>query len=395
MRRSAALFLCLCLMAALLCGCGNGIGQYQGPEEQDAADTAQAEPTATPDPGLGFAAYAPDTVVATYNGSPVTWTEYYYWLNYNVGYVDYLAMMGLFTFSDSWDGRDINEEYTDGQLVQQTAWDTLAQYRAVETLAAEQELTVDEAEVQAYFEQSADANGDGDGVCTQEEADAFEQYLAETDTDRAFYDDMTRRGLLSDALFTALYGADASGCSDELAAAYAQDQGIMAAKHILLLTKDMATDQALDEDVIAEKKQTADELYAQLAQVEDDPEALEELFDQLMQEHSEDTGLASNPDGYVFGEGVMVTAFEDTVKGLPEYGLSQPVQSDYGYHIILRLPVDPDTVVLDSAGQGLTARQGAAQADFTDRVLASAEAAEVVWEDGFDALDMAAIFGQR
>lgn len=399
MKRPAEFFLCLCAAALLLSGCGgSAIGQYEDPDAQAApaaTDAADETPEETPDTGLGLAAYDADTTVATFNGEPVSWREYYYWLSYNVEYVDYLALMGVLSFSDGWDGHDIDLELTNSELVQQTSWDTLAQYRAIDALAAEEDLSVDEDELQAYFEQSADSYGDGDGAMTEEEQAAFEEYLDGYGADRAFYDDMTRRGFLSDALFTAYYGQSAAEYPDELAVEYANDQGILAAKHILLLTMDMATGKALDEDTIAEKKQTADELYAQLAAVQDDPEALEELFDQLMQEHSEDTGLATNPDGYVFGEGVMVSTFEDTTKALEEYGLSEPVESDYGYHIILRLPVDPDSVATDSTGQSLTVRMSAAQADFTARIMAAAEAAEVVWEDGFDTLDMGAIFGPR
>ena len=380
MKRTAAFLLALCLTGAMLAGCGAG-------------NADSAEPTAEPEEALGFAAFAPDAVVASYNGRDVSWREYFYWLNYNVDYADYLAAMGAFTYTDGWDSSDINEQYTNGQLVQQAAWDALAQYRAVEDLAAQEDVTVDEAEVQAYYEQNVDT--DGDGECSEQEIADFEEYLAQVNADRAFYDDMTRRGMLSDALFETLYGANAADYPDDYAVEYANDQGIMAAKHILLLTMDMASGEALDEDVIAEKEQTAGELYEQLAAVEDDPEALEALFDQLMQEHSEDTGLATAPDGYVFTEGVMVTAFEDAVMSLEEYGLSEPVLSDYGYHIILRIPVDPDGVVMDPTGQGLTVRLNAAQADFSGRITAAVDAAEVVWEDGFQDLDMAAIFGER
>ena len=405
MKRPTAFLLCLCLAAALLSGCGgSAIGHYQGPEETAAAPEATEAPAAdadaapegedaAPETGLGFAAYAPDAVVARYNGSPVSWMEYFYWLDYNVGYLDYLAAMGALTYSDGWDGHDASSQYTDGEAVQQIAWTSLAEYRAAEELAAAEGVTVDEEAVRAYYEQSADS--DGDGACSEEEAADFEAYLAGMNTDRAFFDDMTRRGMLSDALFEALYGADAADYPDDYAVEFADDQGIMAAKHILLLTTDMATGEALDEDVIAEKEQTAQDLYDQLAAVQDDPEALEALFDQLMEEHSEDTGLAANPDGYVFTEGVMVTAFEDAVRALEEYGLSEPVLSDYGYHIILRIPVDPDGTVMDPTGQGLTVRRSAAQADFSGRITAAMDAAQVEWEDGFQDLDMTAIFGER
>lgn len=61
-----------------------------------------------------------------------------------------------------------------------------------------------------------------------------------------------------------------------------------------------------------------------------------EDFDAMMTEYSEDPGSESNPDGYVFTDGEMVSEFENTVKGL-EVGKYEVCKSDYGYHVILRL----------------------------------------------------------
>lgn len=117
---------------------------------------------------------------------------------------------------------------------------------------------------------------------------------------------------------------------------YIEANSIYRAKHILLLTKDMTTNQPLDEAVIAEKKATADDLLAQLRA----SSAPLELFDQLMNEYSEDTGLATNPDGYTTQPGAMVSEFEDTALALEVGEISDVVESVYGYHIILRLAVN-------------------------------------------------------
>lgn len=78
---------------------------------------------------------------------------------------------------------------------------------------------------------------------------------------------------------------------------YAEDNDILVAKHILLLTKDMTTQEALSEEEIAEKKQGQERWLAELQAITDSAQ-LEEKFDELMQANSEDSGLESNPDGY-------------------------------------------------------------------------------------------------
>lgn len=64
-----------------------------------------------------------------------------------------------------------------------------------------------------------------------------------------------------------------------------------------------------------------------------------EDFDALMKEYSKDPGSESNPDGYVFTEGEMVTEFYDCTAGLDENAIGM-CESTYGYHIIKRLPLE-------------------------------------------------------
>ena len=81
-----------------------------------------------------------------------------------------------------------------------------------------------------------------------------------------------------------------------------------------------------------------------------DPDKRVELFDQLMEQYNEDTGESSYPHGYCFTSGTMVTEFEDACKALEPYEVSGVVESQHGYHVILRMPIQGDDLVMSSAG---------------------------------------------
>lgn len=117
---------------------------------------------------------------------------------------------------------------------------------------------------------------------------------------------------------------------DELRQYFADNY--LSAKHILISTVDSTTGETLRTD--AEAKAEAQAILDRLNAGED--------FDTLMNEYSEDPGLTGNPDGYIFTEGEMVTSFYDAAKALGEGEVSGLVQSDYGYHIIKREPLDVD-----------------------------------------------------
>ena len=91
---------------------------------------------------------------------------------------------------------------------------------------------------------------------------------------------------------------------------YIVSKGAYRVKHILLKTVDDSR-QPLPEDQIAAKKTQAEDLLAQLQSAEDLPA----LFDQLMNEYSEDgrteDGALAAPDGYLATPGQMVAEFEE------------------------------------------------------------------------------------
>lgn len=111
-------------------------------------------------------------------------------------------------------------------------------------------------------------------------------------------------------------------------ARYEEDFGQFRSRHILISIDKEAPDQAV-EDANALAKATA--IRDQLRQ---DPDS-QTLWNELAAEKSQDPGSAQSGGelGWV-GKGQFVKPFEDAAKALAIGQISDPVKSDFGYHII-------------------------------------------------------------
>lgn len=408
MKKLITLLIGLCLLLSL-CACGGSeIVPYEDADtettetetaEDVSAETEDAaeEPAGIDLGGSGFNTYPAETVVGTVNGRDVTWMEYFYWLNYYTDYVQqFAAQYGVVL--DGWDANDLSSTETNAQVVLANAQRDTIQDQAILSEMESRGIELSETDqetLQSVLEQNADSvTGDGDGTATEDEISAFEAYLlAELNVDRAFFDEMNTISLLADEGFIDEYGMDGEKMADEDVLSYADANGMMSAKHILIATVDTSTMEALSDEEITEKTQRAEDLLAQL-QAETDPTAQAELFDELCAEYTEDTGFEYYPDGYVFVEGQMVSEFEDAVKAMEVGQLSELVESDYGYHIIMRIPVDPDAIIgTNSNGEESTLRFVAAYQTYLNEMQTWIDDAEVIWYEGFEEPDLAAIFG--
>ncbi len=102
------------------------------------------------------------------------------------------------------------------------------------------------------------------------------------------------------------------------------------AKHILFLTVDSQTREPKSTEEVNAAKLKAEEIYGMVTAGGD--------YDALMHEYSEDPGLSSAPDGYVFTTGEMVPEFEIATDSIG-FGDVTLCQSSLGFHIIKRLPI--------------------------------------------------------
>ena len=128
---------------------------------------------------------------------------------------------------------------------------------------------------------------------------------------------------------------------------YKDDAQAATVRHILLTTETSATD-ATDEEVAAVAEANAAQKAALEAIYEEwkAGDATEESFAALATAHTEDPGSSANGGLYEhFGEGTMVTAFNDwAFDPARKYGDTGIVETDYGYHLMYFVSADGDYV---------------------------------------------------
>lgn len=376
MKKKLTVLAAILTVIAILSGCGVSGPAATGEPEESVEPAATPEPEGSPDVyDLAYERYAPEEVVLTVNGEPVTWQEYYYWI-YTIAYQ--LQQMTEVDWSADLDG-----EYTYQGYAQQYAEMTLTQYSVIGQKAAELGLEISaeqQEEIDGIYAEDVEEYGGGD-------EEAFARYLEDLYIPRYMYDMMNSISVHYLNIFEHYFGEMGRELPDEDVYAYAEEAGYMRAKHILLSTVDDNGEAMSDE----EKEAVRVEAQGLLEQLRDlSGGALEEKFDELMFANSADPGLTYNPEGYYFVPGEMVQPFEEAVMASKEGELyPELVESSFGYHIILRLPLEPDAEI-DYTGS--TLRYVAAAALFNGMAQEWYDAAEVEYADGFTDLDFNELF---
>ena len=324
--------LCLALAA-----CQNGEADPSGSPDPSASP---ADPSASPSADIQvdltqtmfeFASGLKDGDTAlTVNGVDIPNELYLYWLAYDCYYRDsyYYQYGAAADFT--------NQEIVDYLLDDvQTA---VTYYAVLRQLCEENGISVtseQDADLQSQIDAYEDENGEG----------SFQTLLQSSGLSQDGFYYVNTNSYLFTSLADKLVGEPTDADLEQ----YVADNGIYAVKHILLKTTDKdVTDDADNvtmtaDEFNAQQKALAEDLLSQL-QASDDMEA---LFDQLMNEYSEDgrdsDGSLAAPNGYVAGPNDMIPEFEEASMALKPGELSDIVETSAGYHIILRLDADtPD-----------------------------------------------------
>lgn len=293
-------------------------------------------------------------VIMTLDGYEVTYSEYrYYYLNYVKQFATY--------FGTDFESNEEYAEQFDTYFEQALKMNGLVYNAAT---AAGISLTQEEFDelVADVYDETIEQFGEDALTILDESYSITPYYLMINETIYNLYQ----------KLYDATYGIGGEKYEQIKAETldYYNENGYMRAKHILLQFP--SNDDG--SDVTDEQKA---ELYTKMQEILEKAKS-GESFDELIATYNEDPGMETYTGGYYFTDGEMVEEFENATKALADNEISDIVESPYGYHIILRLPLEDESIVDSDKYSELAYTDF--DAYFTDKI----ENTDFVKLDGFD-----------
>ena len=344
MKKTLSILLALTMLLLTACG-GNGASTTE-PSDTNVNTPGVVTPAVIDSIYTDITGIPGEKTLVTVDGNEIPAALYFYWTVTNAQNLMYQIQMyamyyGMYTDAFGEDGLlDWNYEISTGvtlaDYLKDQTQNSVRYYAAVENMASKCGIVLTEEDRAAM---AADA------------AEIAEQYRAQLVEKDPTVENLSGEEMLAKYLET--IGID-SALQNRISALYylyehLKEQVMLPgsalyledadcneygyfADHILISTIDNETRQPLSEEEILEKTALAREI---LTRLEDGGNSIE-LFNRLADEYSEDPGRQTNPSGYLFTPGTMVAEFETATEGLGYGEISGLVQSDYGYHIILR-----------------------------------------------------------
>lgn len=235
------------------------------------------------------------------------------------------------------------------------ALETLRFYRAVEMECTARGITLSQEQADELDAQIQDLVDQSGGE------EYFQNRLDGMCIDSETFRSMNETPYLYQELLSQIEESGELAVTEQELDSFIEENGLYGAKHILISTRRTNADGSGYEDFSDEEKAEALEKIRDLRQQLRDAGDTEEKFDELMNEYSEDgrgeDGALYTPEGYTYvysqdkvtsySQMAMVPEFEAGAKALEVGQVSDPIETDYGYHIILRIPVDREQAETD------------------------------------------------
>ena len=364
-------------------------GEYVSPGSEDGLppESGETEPE-KPDSAAGrldyetlYRSHQPEEAVLRIGDREERWGDYFYLLFTQCGQIEnyFDSLSAYYGMDYGWeDPVEDGDDETFAEMAVASSLNLMADLNALERFAEEEGVTVSEEMRELMENQKQEDLLSAIGEEGTEED--FFRYLEGIYLSPEMYDRLVMQNFLYQECFSSLYGENAEKLSDEVAMNWLESNNYVSAAHILLQNTDPQTGEVYEEAVLAEKKARLETAVKELRAI-DDEQARKEAFLQKMTEISEDSGAAYYPEGYTYAPGTMVAEFEEAAAALEEYAVSDVVETAYGYHSLMRLPLSADAVVefSNSTGEPRTARMLAANQEYSERLTETAAALNAEW----------------
>jgi len=266
------------------------------------------------------------TTVATVNGTNITKSQFTFYLTQVKAQIE--QQQNTESAADFWETAEVEGKKA-LDAAKEKALDEAIKAALIEKRAKENNLKLSQEDIASIGKQKSSM------ITKLGGREAYRAELKKNGLTESSYSSLLENSVYGNKLMEKLTTE-----VDENAAKAYYNEKVVRVKHVLVMTVD-AQNQPLPKEQQDAAKTKADEILAKAKQGED--------FDKLVAELSEDPGSKSQPDGYYIGKGFalgqqggMVPSFEKASLELAVGGISEIVETSYGYHIIKRYENQPE-----------------------------------------------------
>jgi len=331
----------------------------------------------------GCGANKNDDTVMTVNGLAVSYDEYVFWIGYASMYLSY--QYSYYGMEVEW-LTEQSDGSTNASWCVDYGYETVLQKAIIDSKCAELGITLSDEDEQSVQESLDDYKVQ----CCGEDAtdEQFEEYLKTNQySNLKVLRSSQVTTVLTNKLFTELYGENGEKIGDDELLSMAAEEGYTKANHILFqFTDEESNDRS--ESEIAAGKAKLEGFMAELNAIED-PEERYARFLELKADNCENSGT----EAYEFGANTMVSEFYDASLALQPYELTI-VETSYGYHLMIGLPLDLDYTVTSSSSSSTTLRDTMLNSMFIDDLTQWEEEAVVEKVGEFEDYDFSSMFSE-
>lgn len=376
MKKSFSVLIVLIMLLSLLSACADA-----SVREYEPTPTVTPRPEGVHDFKTAYESMDPDTVVFTIGKDKIYWDELFYWINSSMLRIE--SQFGAMPLDDM-----LTEDESFAEFIMEDVKTVIVQFYGLNKELEKLGIGLSD-ESKAQFEEIKKANMERycGGQVSDEE---FFNALSELLISERVYKYVSETSLLHQDGFAALYGPGGEKFSADKTLAFAEERGYMRAMHVLFSFENPDGSQKTDAEKLNLKKE-AEALVSELRKI-GAKDKLTEEFKKRVLERGEDPGAAHLIDGYYFIEGKMVPAFEEAVKMAEMYKVTDPVETEFGLHVILRLPLEADGVLDYYTAR--TLRSDAAYFDYNKKIESFTEMYELKESDAMKDFDLLKIFGE-